>query len=522
MKKLILAGILAALTLVVSVPAFAENYILLSAKSSFQEQVKGKTGAVLEIRDDFDLKGATCILPEGVTLLFHGGSLNNGTVDFNGAMIEGTARINCSFKGAIANDQVNFAWFGLKQGDSSFDNAKVINKVSAVYKDLYLPKGTYYFTTPIVIPDGRRVDLWGDLVYQGAVKQTAMKVSGTNLIFNLYGMLSCYKHPRIDYSGWGEKTYIIGIDFVNINNSLVYLNEVKYFNENVRLSGLGGGCSYNKFSFGIIRNANVGLRIYQENVGGKRGWANENLFLGGRFCNFSDWVAAKNKSCAVKIEGPVSSKDTYDTANGLHFSKQSFEGYETIVLARNVSYSDFLYARLEGSKVFVKFTGNCKENRVVPDYDGNCRLWDDSETTMFPIALADRPKFQIANVELASSKNLTDATSPVVTVDCSKTKVFQVTTDNPCRVQVIYVEDAAKKQIAASGMGNYRAPVGVISPKSIVLYSARHLFMNGSDAKDVVFRVPDNVSKIQVRLNGTLSKAAVYSYDDAAAASVVK
>lgn len=62
-----------------------------------------ETNTVYEIRYDFDLQEQTLVLPKEVTLLFKGGSINNGIVQFSGGTIIGADKFedcgNASFTG---------------------------------------------------------------------------------------------------------------------------------------------------------------------------------------------------------------------------------------------------------------------------------------------------------------------------------------------------------------------------------------------------------------------------------------
>ena len=58
---------------------------------------------IYEVRYDYDLQGQTLALPKGATLLFKGGNINNGTIQFNGGTIIGADKFedcgNASFTG---------------------------------------------------------------------------------------------------------------------------------------------------------------------------------------------------------------------------------------------------------------------------------------------------------------------------------------------------------------------------------------------------------------------------------------
>ena len=62
------------------------GYVILRKNKTFAEQVT-KENTIYEIRYDFDLNGATITIPEGCTLDFQGGSLQNGTLIGNNTLV---------------------------------------------------------------------------------------------------------------------------------------------------------------------------------------------------------------------------------------------------------------------------------------------------------------------------------------------------------------------------------------------------------------------------------------------------
>lgn len=74
----------------------ASASVILKKGQSFASQVR-MANTRYEIRDVFDLRGATIKVPSGCTLVFLGGSVKNGTLDLNGCRIEGVG-IKCHIK----------------------------------------------------------------------------------------------------------------------------------------------------------------------------------------------------------------------------------------------------------------------------------------------------------------------------------------------------------------------------------------------------------------------------------------
>lgn len=95
---------------------------------------------IYEVRYDYDLQGQTLALPKGATLLFKGGSINNGTIQFNGGTIIGANKFedcgNASFTGNFAKglimsfDDTPKWWNGtewVKFASDTQYSAKVVN-----------------------------------------------------------------------------------------------------------------------------------------------------------------------------------------------------------------------------------------------------------------------------------------------------------------------------------------------------------------------------------------------------------
>lgn len=91
------------------------NYIILNKECSFEEQVIDRVNCIFEIRDSFDLNKRQIALLDGCTLLFRGGSVNNGTIIGNQTIIDApNYQIfgeTCSLKGSFINTYLYADWF---------------------------------------------------------------------------------------------------------------------------------------------------------------------------------------------------------------------------------------------------------------------------------------------------------------------------------------------------------------------------------------------------------------------------
>lgn len=82
------------------------------------------------IRNSIDLKGGIVSIPADCTVLFEGGELKNGTLEYNNTYLEGNYKILCSCKGTVANDIVEPHMYGARsdgQTDDAYSIQQAIN-----------------------------------------------------------------------------------------------------------------------------------------------------------------------------------------------------------------------------------------------------------------------------------------------------------------------------------------------------------------------------------------------------------
>lgn len=70
-----------------------------------------EANTVYEIRYDFELNSEEINIPEGCTLKFKGGSLNNGIINFNNTLLCEYKCIDIKFTGIIQNSNIYMSWF---------------------------------------------------------------------------------------------------------------------------------------------------------------------------------------------------------------------------------------------------------------------------------------------------------------------------------------------------------------------------------------------------------------------------
>lgn len=144
-----------------STPESITSGVMYSNIQASQQSKFNKSNVIYKIVNDIDLGNAVLTIPTGCTLDFAGGSIKNGTVNFNLTTFINPKFSNARFTGSILNQQLNIDDFGAVKGDESFDNSVVINDLInlkkrdayAGAKVIYIPSGAYYISNSIQLYD---------------------------------------------------------------------------------------------------------------------------------------------------------------------------------------------------------------------------------------------------------------------------------------------------------------------------------------------------------------------------------
>lgn len=84
-----------------------------------------KENTIYIIQYDYNLNGQTITIPSSCVLLFEGGSISNGTINFTNTTLEGSPNITTSVSGTLKNNILKPEWFGAK-GDGVTDDTNSI------------------------------------------------------------------------------------------------------------------------------------------------------------------------------------------------------------------------------------------------------------------------------------------------------------------------------------------------------------------------------------------------------------
>ena len=105
----------------------------------------------LKIKFNYNLGGASIVLPANVTLSFEGGSITNGSITLNNTTIayENISSVlsNVVLTGTLTNDSLDVRLFGILPNNFLIDVTVIYNtKLVGLDVTLFFPKGNYYFT----------------------------------------------------------------------------------------------------------------------------------------------------------------------------------------------------------------------------------------------------------------------------------------------------------------------------------------------------------------------------------------
>lgn len=458
------------------------------------------------INEDVNLSGKTIELPKGAVIDFKGGSICNGKIVCNDNTMKGYSGIanNVIISGNIIGP-LNVSVFVLKSNDRQFDIGPVLNKASKVCKSIVVPEGIYYLQTPVVLNDIKFYQQFGSLIYNGKAKDITVLqfYNAFASVIDINGRIAYDTESEVINYTKAKRTNIIGIELANVNNSRVYIGDVEYFNNNIRVSAYGAGNCYNQYTINLSVFSNEHLRIYQEDKPSKQiGWCNENIFFGGRFCNWSHFDWKNCESTAIKIEG-AENGDTYNGANSLLFIKPCMEGFSgPAVYAKNVTGCHWQDARTEDTKLFVKFVGDCLHNEVNSLY--GTESIDYSDCSTYPLLMKD----------LFAVYSSFDSSNKILEIDTRDAKLFKVIFDNKdakARVGVQYLIEDSGRSITKTAQQRLMRPRSTSYPHSYYYNADSSQWKLAADSSESDFVIPDGVTKIRIYLTGRYTGATVYS-----------
>lgn len=359
---LILLSLLLTFCPITSVPVNGSGIkraCMLKEGVSLSSQIKAEN-TIYKVCSNFNLKGAEIVIPKNCVLMFDGGSIENGTISFTDTELCGYPQLDCKLKGSIP--QADITWFGARRDDLHSDVGAVINRVQAITRHIIIPSGVFYQTDEAIKVEGNKhIDWIGTIICVSNKKQfDAFTISSGVITLDMKGSLEC-KSKSISFSN-ANKTDICGLVIENIKNSKLNIGNVSGFNTGMKIFGHGDGCAYNTFYLTAVRNCNIGILLTQRDKDGKKGWANENTFIGGRFGANTSWYKDDREIHAVVAKG-IYKEDSYNKVNSLYFLRPCAEGEYVPFVFHNASLISVIDCRTEHGVVGAKLSG--KTNRVI-------------------------------------------------------------------------------------------------------------------------------------------------------------
>ena len=338
---------------------FAQTKTINLVEGRDLSQQINKSNTTYIIIGNYNLRGKILIIPDGCTLYFNGGSIENGTVYFANTNLQGYPQIFCNLKGNVP--MADITWFGARRGDKTSDVGKVINQVQRITNHIVIPAGEYYQTNEEIRIEGNKyIDWTGTIICTCSKKNfDAVTIAAGVVSLDMTGSLIC-QSKSVTYEK-GKETNICGMTIENVNNGSLRIGTITGFNTGMKVFGYGGGCSYNQFSIQSIRDCNTSILITQRDKNGKIGWANENTFYGGRFWVSSSWNIDKRETHAIVAKG-IYADDSYNKVNSLYFLRPCAEGAFVPFVFNNAEIVTVVDCRTERGVVGAKLSG--KSNRI--------------------------------------------------------------------------------------------------------------------------------------------------------------
>lgn len=330
---------------------------------------------IYEIRYSFDLGNTSLNVPSGCTLDFDGGRIVNGVLVGSGTRIKADLYdhiFDCVLDGTYNVENLSAAYFGVIFNDDTktdINNSAIANYVipscTNTKSRLLIPRGSLYFTSPLVFDGSYDIVCAGTLQYKGTViPSTAVTIGGSSLTSNQKFVIRL-NNPLASNSYFSQVDDVwqiqdlTGLKIQNAVNCDISLDYVSGFPYNVKLCDGNGPFAYNKIHCGFNGGyVYTNLSILVEGTG----YCNENLFVGGRF-GVTGTCAVKDVSIAVELRN-----DGSHSINNNVFIKPCVEGHGIGFVFDNSMRNNVLSPRFEGNTTNTLFKGSSRENVLLSGY----------------------------------------------------------------------------------------------------------------------------------------------------------
>lgn len=155
-------------------------------KNVLLQDMINKPNTIYEIRYDFDLNDAELNIPENCTLDFQGGSIKNGTLNFNRTLINASLYHifhNIITKGYSPSD-CQVEWFGAKaynklDTEFTYSSDGIQQAINSCFKNIFFNIGVYYLDKTLEVDFRKSLNFKGS--YNGKIKTTYnYQINNTN------------------------------------------------------------------------------------------------------------------------------------------------------------------------------------------------------------------------------------------------------------------------------------------------------------------------------------------------------
>lgn len=292
----------------------AYKYLRKTKNMILSQSDFNQANTIYEIRYDFDLNGNIISIPDSCELKFIGGSLKNGTINFNNTLLSGDIKIKTNILGDIRNGDIYPEWFGAV-GDGIIDDSNAFLTAFEIISNSFISidkfrrvgytntlvlntNKEYYITSSLELNSvSINIKGAGTLIYGG--KNHCMKFTkctGVNIDISFIAKSDFIDTYKVDWNDNPNRTAII-LDGVRESN--FKFDKIVGFTKGIVVTGDGNyGCYNNYFKLASMYNLYKSIVIESFN----RYWPNDNVVEGGYFIGNIDEVANTiiNSSTAIR------------------------------------------------------------------------------------------------------------------------------------------------------------------------------------------------------------------------------
>lgn len=281
----------------------AYKYLRKTKNMILSQSDFNQANTIYEIRYDFDLNGNTISIPDNCELKFIGGSLKNGTINFNNTLLSGDIKIKTNILGNIRNGDIYPEWFGAV-GDGIIDDSNAFLTAFEIISNSFISidkfrrvgytntlvlntNKEYYITSSLELNSvSINIKGAGTLIYGG--KNHCMKFTkctGVNIDISFIAKSDFIDTYKVDWNDNPNRTAII-LDGVRESN--FKFDKIVGFTKGIVVTGDGNyGCYNNYFKLASMYNLYKSIVIESFN----QYWPNDNVVEGGYFIGNIDEVA---------------------------------------------------------------------------------------------------------------------------------------------------------------------------------------------------------------------------------------